>query len=70
MLKITDGQCGKCTHFGEHHAADNGLVQIRVSGQAPEGYTDECGHPKLESLHLRVAANSGCDGYSPIAKAS
>ena len=65
MLKITDGQCGKCSHFGEHHPKDKNLVQIRVKGVAPEGFTDECGHPTHASLHLQVAANSGCDGYEP-----
>jgi len=65
MLKITDGQCGKCAHFGESHPDDNRLVQMRINGQAPEGYTDECGHPTHAKLHLQVAPNSGCDGFEP-----
>jgi len=65
MISIHDGQCGMCAHFGEHHAADSKLVQIRVKGQAPEGYVDACGHPQHAELHLKVAANSGCDGFTP-----
>ena len=65
MIKLSDGQCGTCAHFGEQHPNDQRLVQIRVRGEAPEGYTDECGHPQHAGLHLRVSANSGCDGYSP-----
>lgn len=65
MLKITDGQCGLCAHFGEQHASDSRLVQIRVNGEAPEGLTEACGHPSNASMHLKVAANSTCDGFQP-----
>jgi hypothetical protein len=26
---------------------------------------DDCGHPRHASLHLRVTALSGCDGFEP-----
>ncbi len=65
MIKLSKGQCGMCAHFGEQHPADKKLVQMRVKGEAPEGYTDDCGHPKHADLHLRVTANSGCDGFRP-----
>lgn len=65
MIQINDGQCGLCAHFGEHHAGDDTLVQIRVKGTAPEGFTDECGHPKHAPLNLTVTPNSGCDGFTP-----
>lgn len=65
MLQIHDGQCGLCTHFGEHHPDDQKLVQIRTRHEAPVEVVDECGHPRHASLHLRVTANSGCDGFEP-----
>lgn len=68
MLSIDDGMCGKCAHFGESSTEDQ-LVQIRISGQAPEDYTDECGHPKLGELHLRVTPISSCEGFTPAKSA-
>jgi hypothetical protein len=44
------------------------LVQIRVSHEAPETLVDECGHPRHASLHLRVTAISGCEGFAPAAQ--
>jgi len=68
MLKITDGQCGLCKHFGEHDDAhQQQLVQIRTSKSAPEDLVEECGHPKLEPLHLQVTPVSSCAGYEPAA---
>ena len=29
MLQVHDGQCGLCVHFGEHHAQEKKLVEIR-----------------------------------------
>ena len=63
MLSIGDGQCGKCAHFGEEHPDEQQLVQIRIQGQAPEGYLDSCGHPQHAGLGLKVSANSGCSGF-------
>ncbi len=65
-MKVDDGQCGMCAHFGEHHSNDQKLVQIRVQGEAPDGYVDACGHPDHAGLHLTVSANSGCDGFAHI----
>lgn len=67
MLHVNTGQCGLCTHFGEHHKGDKGvLTQIRSSKEAKEDFIDECGHPKHSSLHLKVTAVSGCDGFSAV----
>jgi len=65
MLSISEGQCGLCTHFGEHDDEVEKLVQIRTSKQAPEDLVEECGHPKNEPLHLKVTPISGCDGFEP-----
>ena len=63
---LYDGQCGLCRHFGEHDPDQTKqLVQIRNSHQAPETFTEECGHPTHEQLHLLVTANSACEGYEP-----
>ena len=63
MIPLTDGQCGLCKHYGEHHATEPKLIQIRTSKSAPDDYKDECGHPKMEPLHLTVTADSGCSGF-------
>jgi hypothetical protein len=63
MMQVHDGQCGLCTHFGEHHQPDQNVIQIRVSKTAPESLTEECGHPKHAPLHLMVTPISGCDGF-------
>jgi hypothetical protein len=65
MLSVHEGQCGLCTHFGEHHPADQKLIQIRTSRQAPEDLTEECGHPNNARLHLIVTPISGCEGFEP-----
>ncbi len=62
MINVNDGQCGRCLHFGEHNS-DETIVQIRVKGEAPEDYVNDCGHPALEALHLKVSANGMCDGF-------
>lgn len=67
MIKLTEGQCGLCRHYGEDHPQAPKLVQIRTSKSAPEDYKDACGHPKLEPLHLEVTADSGCDGFEKAA---
>ena len=65
MQQVQDGQCGLCTHFGEHHMVDQALIQIRKSHKAPEDLVDECGHPKHAALNLKVTPISGCDGFEP-----
>ena len=65
MTTVQTGQCGLCTHFGEEHATDAAIVQIRASHKAPETLVEECEHPKLAALHLKVTATSGCDGFEP-----
>ena len=70
MLQVHEGQCGLCAHFGEHqhHTPDQQLVEIRLSKQAPEDLTEECGHPLHEKLHLIVTPISGCEGFEPAAR--
>ena len=65
MMQIHEGQCGLCSHFGEHHANDQQLVQIRMRQQAPDDMVDECGHPRHAPLNLKVTPISGCDGFEP-----
>ena len=67
MISLHEGQCGLCRHFGEGHDADEQLVQIRNSKQAPAELTDECGHPEHEPLHLVVTPASGCEGFERAA---
>ena len=63
MLKISDGQCGFCAHFGGRDDKPE-LVQIRIKGEAPEGLVESCGHPQMQPLKLSVAATSGCAGFT------
>jgi hypothetical protein len=65
MVSLHEGQCGLCAHFGEDHARDQQLVDIRMSHEAPDDLIEECGHPKHAPLHLVVTPISGCDGFEP-----
>ncbi len=65
MQQVQDGQCGLCTHFGEEHAPDAQLLQIRQRHEAPETLLDDCGHPRHAALNLKVTPISGCDGFEP-----
>ncbi len=70
MVVVNDGQCGLCTHFGEHATTEGRtprLVEILTTHQAAEDLVTACGHPKLEGLHLRVTPVSGCDGFQSAA---
>ncbi len=49
--------------FGEEHPKDTKLTQIRTTHSAPETLVEDCGHPKHASLHLKVSAQSACDGF-------
>lgn len=66
MKELHPGQCGLCVHFGEDHLDEPRLVNIRVRGEAPEDYIDDCRHPRHEPLHLKVSPISGCDGFEPV----
>jgi hypothetical protein len=63
MQSVHEGQCGLCKHFGEPHQTNNNLIEIRKTAKAPEIFVDECGHPRLATLHLKVTPISGCDGF-------
>lgn len=67
MSMIQDGQCGLCTHFGEGDMANEKLVTIRTSRQAPETFVETCGLPKYADLHLKVTPISGCDAFRAAA---
>ena len=67
MLKISDGMCGMCKHFGKYHGGEE-LVQIRVNMEAPEDLVEECGNPTFQIAHLKVSATSSCDSYEPARK--
>jgi hypothetical protein len=69
MESVHNGQCGLCGHFGENHRKQQALVSILTSKQAEAIMVDECGHPKLATLHLKVTPISGCDGFVPAARA-
>lgn len=63
MVQVEIGQCGLCTHFGEHKSEPQ-IFQIRSKKEAAENFTAACGHPKHEALNLLVTANSGCAGFA------
>jgi len=64
MQQVHSGQCGLCTHFGEHDQGNmQKLTQIRTSRSAPEDVVEECGLPQNASLHLMVTPISGCAGF-------
>ena len=65
MLKLTDGQCGLCAHFGESDPNDQQIVQVRINGAAPADLIEDCGHPQHAGLDLQVSAISGCAGFTP-----
>jgi len=72
MLTLHEGQCGLCAHFGEDETDPNQqqkLVQIRVDGQAPEDFVEDCGHPQHAGLDLKVTPISGCAGFTPAQRA-
>jgi hypothetical protein len=69
MEMLHNGQCGLCTHFGEHHAKAATLVSIHTNKKAEPTMLDECGHPKHATLHLKVTPISGCDGFVPVGQA-
>ena len=67
MQTLHDGQCGLCKHFGEHHASDKKLTEIRSTQKAAETVVDECDLPRNATVHLMVTAISGCDGFEKAA---
>ena len=67
LVKVHEGQCGMCKHFGEHVPADQPkLTQIRISGQAPEDFVEPCGLDINEQVHLSVSVLGGCDRYEAV----
>lgn len=64
MQMLQSGQCGLCEYFGAH-AEQPVIEEMRTSGRAPENVVDDCDHPKLTVLNLKVTPISGCDGFKP-----
>ncbi|MGP1347738.1 MAG: hypothetical protein ACTS3F_13860 [Phycisphaerales bacterium] len=73
MLKIHDGQCGLCSHFGENSGDQNKIVQLRVKGQLDPSHIDEaiqpCGLPENAARNLKVTPIGSCAGYAPAKRA-
>lgn len=65
MVKVQEGQCGLCAHFGEEHRDEPMLIQIVTRREAPEDLIDVCGHPQLKPLRLQVTPISSCSGFEP-----
>ena len=66
MVNVNNGQCGTCAHFGSD-IPEQQLVQIRINHHADPETVGGCGLPSNAHLHLRVSANSSCDGYEAAA---
>lgn len=66
MINVQTGQCGICAHFGERHRETSELQDIRATSRASELYTDECGHPMLQQVRLRVTPISGCNAFEAV----
>ncbi|MBV8780200.1 MAG: hypothetical protein JO353_02275 [Phycisphaerae bacterium] len=66
MLDIHQGQCGLCSHFGEDHQKQQELTRLYKTHIASETLVEDCSHPKHATLHLKVTAISGCDGFEPV----
>jgi hypothetical protein len=63
MINVHTGQCGLCTHFGEHSDDGETISQIRSKQAAPENLVEDCAHPKHADLNLQVTPISGCNGF-------
>lgn len=68
QVQVQQGQCGLCTHFGEHKPQEDTLIQIRAKHEAPVDMVAECGHPSNAPLHLQVTPISGCAGFESAAR--
>jgi hypothetical protein len=68
MLKLSEGQCGLCAHFGEG-TGDQKVVQIRIRGEAPPELIEPCGLPANASKDLKVTPFASCTGYTPALSA-
>jgi hypothetical protein len=68
MTHVIEGQCGLCTHYGEHSKLINSetLVKIRKTHEADDAIIAECGHPRNEKMHLKVTPFSACDGFQSV----
>ncbi len=65
MIKVRDGQCGLCQHFGrqEGEEASPQMLEILATHYASEELLAPCGQEQLSAMHLRVTPLSGCDGF-------
>lgn len=65
MLRVHEGQCGLCTHFGEYSSDTPQLIQIRLKHEAPDSLVEKCGLPANATIDLKVTPISGCAGFEP-----
>lgn len=69
MYPVHDGQCALCKYFGNSHADEQQLKQMRQQHQAPAALIEDCEHPRLAPLNLKVTPISGCAGFEPAPSA-
>lgn len=66
MVKVREGQCGLCQHFGQHEGEEGKnpqILEILSTQYASEDFLADCGQEQLSAMHLRVTPVSGCDGF-------
>ncbi len=66
MVKVQEGQCGLCAHFGELERGTRlpAILEILITRQGSEALVAPCTQPQHKSLHLRVTPVSGCDSFA------
>lgn len=72
MIKLNDGQCGVCAHFGGDDAPKDKLVQLRVNGLTADDVVEmqqPCAHPDNAPIKLKVSPIDGCAGFTPAMSA-
>ena len=65
MVKVQDGQCGLCAHFGEAEPTGRApaILEILATRQASELFLAACMQEHHRGSHLRVTPVSGCDSW-------
>ncbi len=65
MIKVREGQCGLCQHFGrgEGEPTSPQVLEILSTRYASEDFVAPCGYDQFSPLHLRVTPLSGCDEF-------
>ncbi len=65
MVKVGEGQCGVCQHFGREKGQEiePRLLEVLSTRFAAEDLIAACGHEKLSCFSLQVTAASGCNEW-------